>query len=64
MVIPSYMVSCTSFVPANAPEQAVFCDHLKSNINELISCRNFKQHDPMFHNLLLKPNSLCLIILL
>ncbi len=33
MVVPSYMVSCTSFIPANAPEQTVFYDNLKSNID-------------------------------
>ncbi len=43
MVIPSYMVSCTSSIPANAPEQAVFCDHLKSNID--IFCVKFVNKD-------------------
>ncbi len=33
MVIPLYMVFCFSSVPANAPKQAVFCDHFKSSIN-------------------------------
>ncbi len=32
MVNPVYMVSGTSSIPANAPEQAVFYDRLKSNI--------------------------------
>ncbi len=32
MMIPLYMVSCTSFIPAKTPEQAVFCNHLKSNV--------------------------------
>ncbi len=32
MMIPLYVVSCTSSIPADAPEQAVFCDHLKSNM--------------------------------
>ncbi len=33
MMIPLYVVSCTSSISANAPEQAVVYDHLKSNIN-------------------------------
>ncbi len=32
VVTPPYILSCTSFVPVKAPEQAVFCNHLKSNI--------------------------------
>ncbi len=32
MMIPLYMVSGTSSGPADAPEQAVFRNHLKSNI--------------------------------
>ncbi len=36
VVIPPYLVSllliCTPSIPANAPEQAVFCNCLKSNI--------------------------------
>ncbi len=46
-VVP-LMWCCTSFIPANALDQAFFCDHLKSNINILwitqmkkMSCRHF-----------------------
>ncbi len=34
VVIPLYVVPCASSVPSNAPEQAVFCNHLISNIQK------------------------------
>ncbi len=59
MVIPLYIVSlllhCTSYVPASAPEQAIFCDHLKSNINFPPTLEN------PHHVLILSPSLLCTI---
>ncbi len=40
VVNPSFVVSCTTSVPVNVPQQAVFCDHLKSII-ETINHKNF-----------------------
>ncbi len=38
MVNPLYVVLCPSSISANAPEQAIFCDHLKSNIEIWCFC--------------------------
>ncbi len=58
MVNPSYMVSCTFSVPASAPDQAVFCDHLKSNIEEYCPV---SQNTPMKPRMITQSKGLCIL---